>query len=87
MLGACVHRSITDLHKIIIWLKRRCTLSHGFKYHCETLVLVFRMRSYKPRCRVAVGVTSKRTLTAKVISAMHRSKFAALSPVMMTAAR
>jgi hypothetical protein len=37
---------------------------------------------------VAVGVARKRTLTAKSrLSAEHMSKFAALSPIMVTAAK
>jgi hypothetical protein len=38
------------------------------------------------RSRVAVDVAHKRTLIAKAISSKHRSKFAALSPVVVTAA-
>jgi hypothetical protein len=49
---------------------------------------VFRIWSFKRRSRVAVGVERERTLTAKSrTSAKHRSKFAALSPVMVTVAR
>jgi hypothetical protein len=43
------------------------------------------MRPYKPRSSVAADVTCKRTLTAKSVE--HRSKFAALSPAMVKAAR
>jgi hypothetical protein len=34
----------------------------------------FRMRSYKPRFRVAAGVARKGALNAKVVSAKHGSK-------------
>jgi hypothetical protein len=43
-------------------------------------VPVFRMRPYKPRSRVAVGVI-KIPPCSKALSAEHRPKFAALSPV------
>jgi hypothetical protein len=43
--------------------------------------------TYKPMPRVAVGVgTQKNPLLLKAMSAKHRSKFAALSLVMVTAA-
>jgi hypothetical protein len=53
------------------WLKRRrkdlmiLKLSRAFESHCESRVPVFRMKPYKPRLCVAVGVARKRTLTAK----------------------
>jgi hypothetical protein len=55
--------------------------------HCGTLVPVLRTRLCKPRSRVAVGVARKRTSLLKAVSVKHRSKFAALPPVMVTAAR
>jgi hypothetical protein len=45
---------------IIWWFLRR-----RFESHSGAWVLVLRMRPYKPRSRVAVGVALKRTLTAK----------------------
>jgi hypothetical protein len=44
------------------------------------------MRPYKPRYQVAVDVAQKESSLLKPMSAKHRFKFAALSPVMVTAA-
>jgi hypothetical protein len=54
----------------------------GFQSHCGMWVPVLRMRPYKPRSSVAAGPS-----LLKGISAKHRSKFAALSSVMLTASR
>jgi hypothetical protein len=47
-------------------------------------VPVFRMRPYKPRSRVAVGGTIKIPPCSKALSAEHRPKFVAQSPVNKT---
>jgi hypothetical protein len=60
-------------------------MCRGFESHCETWVPVFRIRPYKPRSCVAVGVKEHSLL--KAMSAKHRSKFAARSQIMVTAAR
>jgi hypothetical protein len=44
-------------------------------------------RLYKPRSRVAAGVARNRTPLQKAVSAKHKSKFATLSPILVTAAR
>jgi hypothetical protein len=71
------------------WLERRCKDLVFLASPVKILlwdVAFLRMRPYKPRSHVAVGVARKRTLTAKAMSAKHRSKFAALSSVNVTAA-
>jgi hypothetical protein len=56
--------------------------------HCGMWVPALRMKLYKSKPRVTVGVARISTLTAlKVMSAKLRSKFADLSSVMVTAAR
>jgi hypothetical protein len=57
--------------------------------NCATWAPVLRMRPYKTWSCVAVRAARKRTLTAKRVKdrcARHRSKFAALIPVMVRAA-
>jgi hypothetical protein len=60
------------------------SLRHGFESVCGTWVLVLQMRPYyyKSRSRVVAAMAIKRAMSAK-----HRSKFAALSPVTVTTVR
>jgi hypothetical protein len=75
--------------RVAQWLERRREnlVRPRFEFHCRTWVSVLRRRPYKPRFRVAVGVWHEKELSLlKAMSAKHRSKFAALSAVMVIAA-
>jgi hypothetical protein len=82
---AALHRQWWRLHiseRFLSGTRRKTVnkiMNQSIESHFRTWVPVLRMRSDTPMSRVAVGVALK--------SAKHGSKFAALSLVMVTAAR
>jgi hypothetical protein len=50
-------------------------------------LLDFRMRPNKPRSRAVHSVARKRTIMLKSMGVKHRSRFEALSPIMVTVVR
>jgi hypothetical protein len=66
------------------WLRDLKFLRREFESHCGTWGTLLRMRPYKPRSPVVVSEALERTSLLKATSAKHRSKSAALSPVLVT---